>query len=86
MSTAKKGGRKPLVLSRGVKNTLAGSGLTRAKKGAQRHVLASGQTRTLCGIDTTTWQETVVEDGLVTCPLCAEALKAAAKAEKEAAS
>jgi hypothetical protein len=45
---------KPRVLARAVKNMLAGSGLARAKKGAQRHVLAEGETRTLCGIDTTT--------------------------------
>jgi hypothetical protein len=87
VSTAKKGGRKPLVLAKGVKNTLAGSGLARAKKGAQRHVLASGETTTLCGIDSTAWIEKVVEDEqLVTCPLCAKALKEAAKASKEATS
>ncbi|MGH3079016.1 MAG: hypothetical protein ACRDPZ_12650 [Gaiellaceae bacterium] len=87
MSTAKRGGRQPLVLAKGVKNTLAGSGLTRAKKGAQRHVLVSGETRTLCGIDTQSWQEAVVEpDALVTCPLCAQAVKEAARASKEATS
>jgi hypothetical protein len=77
---------KSRVLAKGVKNTLAGAELVRAKKGAQRHVLASGETRTLCAINTATWTETVVEpDALVTCPYCAATLKAAAKAAKEEA-
>jgi hypothetical protein len=45
--------RKPLVLAKGVENTLPNSSMARAKKGTQRHVIAGDETRTLCGIDTT---------------------------------
>lgn len=69
-----------------MENTLPNSSMARAKKGTQRHVIAGDETRTLCGIDTTKWSEKVdVEDETVNCPLCAEALKAAAKGAKVAA-
>ena len=76
--------RPACVLAKPVRNTLAGSGLARAKKGNQRHVLAVSETKTLCGIDTTSWAEkVVVEDETTTnCPYCATALEEAAKAAK----
>jgi hypothetical protein len=43
-----------------------------------------GETRTLCRIDTSEWIEKaeVGESELINCPLCAKALKPAAKAAK----
>ena len=78
--------RKPLVLPKGVKNTVEGSTLVRSGKGKQVHVLPAGSTRTLCGIESTKWSETVAVDGTTTnCPVCAEALKAEAKKAQQQA-
>ena len=52
-----------------------------AKRSPQVHVLPADATRTLCNIDTTKWVESVDvdPDAKVTCPLCAKAMKTAAK-------
>jgi hypothetical protein len=86
-TTSNAAARRPLTLSKAAKNTLEGSTLVKASRSPQVHVLPAGKTRTLCAIETTKWasQPTVIEDGKITCPLCAEALKAAAKEAKEAA-
>ena len=83
-TTAERPKRGSLVLKTGVKNTLADSTITGSKKGAQRHVIRHRETRTLCRIDTFKWVEkAIIEEGeLVNCPLCAKALKDAAKAAK----
>lgn len=74
--------RKPLVLKKAVKNTLDGATNVKAKRSQQRHVLPAGETKTLCGIDTAKWNEQdEVSETTVNCPLCAEALKAQAKAD-----
>lgn len=70
--------RGPLTLDRPVKNTLTGSTVVQAKRSPQVHVLPAGATRTLCNIDTSKWADsTTIEDGKITCPVCAKALKAA---------
>ena len=73
--------RRPLTLTRPVKNTLPASSLVQAKRSPQVHVLPADATRTLCNIDTTKWVESVDvdPDAKVTCPLCAKAMKTAAK-------
>jgi hypothetical protein len=86
MSSTTKSERKPLVLSKAVKNTLDRSTIVKAKRSQQRHVLPAETSRTICGIDTARWSEhDEVTETTVTCPLCAEQLKALAKKAKDEA-
>jgi hypothetical protein len=78
-----KNARKSLVLAKPAKNTLSGSTIVRAKRSQQRHVVRAETVRTLCGIDTTKWRERdEVTETTVSCPVCADALKVAAKEAK----
>jgi hypothetical protein len=87
MSTTATTKRAPLALAKGVKNTLDGSTIVQAKGSVQRHVLAAGSETTLCRINTAKWsaKAEVADDATVSCPLCADALKAEAKKAKDAA-
>ncbi len=69
--------RAPLVLAKPIRNTLEKSTLVQAKRSPQVHVLLKGANRTLCAIDVSKWVEmTTIEDGKISCPVCASALKA----------
>jgi hypothetical protein len=79
--------RGPLTLNRPVKLALEGATLAKATRSPQVHVLAAGETTTLCAIDTTKWAQPdqVADDAKVTCPLCARQMKQAAKDAAEVA-
>jgi hypothetical protein len=87
MSSTTTNARKPLTLKKPVANTLDGSTIVKAKRSPQRHVLPKGKTVTLCRIDTGKWAaKDEATETTVTCPLCAEGLKAEAlKAEAKKA-
>jgi hypothetical protein len=78
--------RRALVLARPVKNTLPSSTVVKSKRSPQFHVLPADRTTTLCGIETSKWStpDEVAAGAKVNCPLCAEALKAEAKAANAA--
>jgi hypothetical protein len=71
--------RRPLTLAKPVQNTIDGATVVQAKRSPQRHILPTGSTTTLCGIDVTKWaaQADVDADAKTNCPLCVKAMRAA---------
>ena len=65
----------PRVLAKPVKVKLAeGERILRSKRGPQAHLVAAGETLTVCDINSAGWQdvEDVTAKGEVTCPVCAK--------------
>lgn len=70
---------KKTLIAKPVAVTIEGARIVKSKRGQQEHVLLVGETRTVCGIDTTTWTEMVeVDTDKTNCPVCIRELKAVA--------